>query len=646
MSLNKQMMIFIASLLLVLLLGTFALNLNNTRHFLQDQLSSHAQDTATSLGLSLSTNADPNDLSTMETMINAVFDRGYYSDITLTDLDNNILYQRTNPKEMEAVPAWFIDTIDLQAPTAEAVVQSGWMPTGTLSVTSHAGYAYIELWKAVLNLSMWFGLAALIAMAIIIATLRWMLKPLKAMEKQAEAIVRKEYLLQESLPTTTEFKQVVSAMNAMVKKMKTVFERDAKTAEKLQKMAYQDSVTGLSNRRHFEMLVDTLLDPEEASPGMISLIRIHDLKALNDRYGYLIGDQLMKSLASKMLKHLPTQSALFARLNGTELVALTPGANATSIQNGLQEIANSLPELLTKLNSPEASTSVSIAFKNYIPGDRRASLLAALDYAIQQADNQGQNQVFYASNENNQEQQLANWKQRIEAALKEQRFTLFQQSTHSLDGKIHDKEVFIRLRDEEGTVHSAGYFMPAVEQTGYMPKIEKRVIQLVFDHLKRQSEKHRLAINLTRSFVLHETLPNWLEQILKPSYDYRGKLAFELNEQLILEQEELTHEFIQSLQSLGITIGIDHFGSRFTNMRYLQALKPDYVKLDAAFTKAIESDEQTQSYVSSLCEMADSLDIKVIAMAVENDAQRDAFKALGVHLFQGYLFSAPKPLDE
>ena len=157
MSLKKQMMIFIASMLLVVLAGTFALNITNTKNFLQDQLRSHAQDTATSLGLSLSSNADPEDIATMETMINAVFDRGYYTQIKLINMDGKALYQRDNATTMEAVPSWFIKLIDIQAPTAEAVVQAGWVPLGNLSVTSHPGYAYIKLWQELIQLSIWFA---------------------------------------------------------------------------------------------------------------------------------------------------------------------------------------------------------------------------------------------------------------------------------------------------------------------------------------------------------------------------------------------------------------------------------------------------------------------------------------------------------
>ena len=80
-------------------------------------------------------------------------------------------------------------------------------------------------------------------------------------------------------------------------------------------------------------------------------------------------------------------------------------------------------------------------------------------------------------------------------------------------------------------------------------------------------------------------------------------------------------------------------------MAYLQDIRPNYIKLDAAFSHSIESDEQTRSYISSLVDMCHSLDIEVIAMAVENKEQQQAFSDLGIHLYQGYLFNAPKALE-
>jgi len=644
MSLNKQMVLFIASLLMILLIGTFGLNLSNTKSFLQEQLRSHAQDTATSLGLSLSSIQDPNDLPSMETMINAVFDRGYYDSITLKNTEGKLLYQRKNTQEMEDVPNFFIHAIKLSAPTEEALVQSGWIPVGTLSVTSHTGYAYIELWNSVLAILTWFAFAAFFSILVIIYALKIMLKPLKKMEEQAQAIVKKEYLIQEPLPKTTEFREVVSAMNAMVSKLKMMFERDANAAEKLQKMAFQDSVTELHNRRHFEMLLDSSLDPTDDSvPGTICLLRIQNLKALNEQYGYITGDKLIKSLAEAMQSNLHHRNSIFARLNGTELIAVLPYSNPEQIQPQAQIITESMQDILKQLSIETSQTSLSIAYICYEPGQTRSTLLANLDFAISQANQLGKNQTyFYKTEKNNRPSHLA-WDKKLDQAFFEERFLLFQQNSYDQNREIHDQEVLVRLTDFDGIIRSAGYFMPAIEQLNRIEEIDKWVIQQVLQFLQQPSN-HPVAVNLSKSVLENPLFKKWLIKTLTASKSNLSNLSFELSERLILDEKGTALPLIEELKKLGIGFGIDHFGSALTNVSYLQTIRPNYIKLDPSFSKTITTDEQTKNYVTSLCELATSLDINIIASAIENQEQQKAFAELGTGYFQGYYYGAPSAL--
>ncbi|MDG4813219.1 EAL domain-containing protein [Hydrogenovibrio sp. 3SP14C1] len=645
MSLSKQMMLFITGMLVILLLGTFLLNLNNTRSFLEAQLQSHAQDTATSLGLSLSSVANPEDPSSMETMINAVFDRGYYSHITMRDMDGQLIYEKSNSHDIDGIPNWFINLISIEAPNAEALVQSGWIPLGHLTVQSHPGYAYIELWKTAITLLLWFTLAAAIAIGFAAYALRVMLTPLKKMEKQAEAIVRKEYLLQEALPGTIEFKRVVSAMNAMVYKMKKVFDRDAQHAEKLQKLAYQDSVTGLSNRRHFEMNIDALLDTQaEASPGTICLIRIHHLKEFNDQFGYMSGDNLVKALADKMMNNFNFDNSFYARLNGSELLTIMPTISGRKLSKPVSEICEAMPKVLSHLKASESQVSISIAYLDYTPGNNRSELLAQLDFATKEASQLGKNQYFYYQPEKLNAEEDTRWKDMLNVAIKEKRFILFQQAAYDENRKIHSREALLRLKDENNTIHSASFFIPAIRKLNKMDEIDKLAVSLAVTYLSKHTLFHgeRLAINLGQSIIRDQTFQNWLfEQLETVNTD---QIAIEIPEAIINANRNEVRPLIERIKSMGIQFGLDHFGNRFTNMNYIQELRPDYIKLDTSFSKAIEQDEQTHYYISSLCDMSQSLDIQIIAMSIENEAQIQAFKELGIHHFQGYYFGAPKSL--
>jgi len=645
MSLSKQMIIFIASLLIVLLLGTFLLNLNNTRSFLEAQLQSHAQDTATSLGLSLSSVADPEDPSSMETMVNAVFDRGYYRHITIEDVDGILIYKKTNPKHIDGIPRWFIDVLSIEAPEAKSLIQTGWMPIGTLTVQSHPGYAYIELWNTAKNLLLWFSLAALVAIFMAMTALKLLLRPLKAMEKQAEAIVRKEYLLQDALPSTTEFKQVVSAMNAMVSKMKTIFDRDARHAEKLQKIAYQDRVTGLSNRVHFEMNIDALLDKNtEAVSGAICLVRIEALKTLNDQYGYLVRDKTVKLIADKLKQLFADEEALYARLNGTELLAVMPSHKAETLIPSAQALSQAMPAILASLEIETAPTQLAVGLIDYEPGTTRGALLSQLDFAVKKANQQPENERYYYQPQDNTPESHLAWQDILDDAIQQQRFILFQQIAYAVNQQIHERELLIRLKDQDGNIHPAGYFMPAAQKLNKISSIDKIVIQLAIAALPQlalQDDEH-LSINLSRASLLDEHFTAWLLSLMTP--DVAKHLAFEVAETLVTSTPQTISQLMNTLKTRKIRVGIDQFGNQFGNMNYLQSLRPDYIKLNASFTKGIEQDEQTHSYVASLIEMGQTLDIDIIAMSVETEAQVKAFQALGITTVQGYFFGPPKPL--
>ena len=147
MTLFKQIAIIISFFFVMMLSTVLWLNFKTANDFIQGQLYSDAKDTAYSLGLSLSKVADPSDISTMETMINAIFDSGYYQSIILKDMDGNILVKRENNLAVEGIPGWFINFVKLKTPEAKTDIMMGWTPFGSLSVKSHSGHAYHQLWE-------------------------------------------------------------------------------------------------------------------------------------------------------------------------------------------------------------------------------------------------------------------------------------------------------------------------------------------------------------------------------------------------------------------------------------------------------------------------------------------------------------------
>ncbi|WP_299804670.1 LapD/MoxY N-terminal periplasmic domain-containing protein, partial [Sulfuricurvum sp. RIFOXYD2_FULL_44_160] len=139
MSLFKQLVIMLSLFLAVILVSVMVLNFRSATEFAQNQLYNDAKNTAHSLGLSLSKVADSSDTSSMETMINAIYDSGYYERIRLVDVDGKEVYTRENNVCVSDVPQWFIEMVPIYNACASSDIMIGWSRFGTLEVSAHTG---------------------------------------------------------------------------------------------------------------------------------------------------------------------------------------------------------------------------------------------------------------------------------------------------------------------------------------------------------------------------------------------------------------------------------------------------------------------------------------------------------------------------
>ncbi|HEY5789470.1 MAG TPA: LapD/MoxY N-terminal periplasmic domain-containing protein, partial [Gammaproteobacteria bacterium] len=137
MTLYRQNLLLIAALIVVMFLGTFWVNLESSRRFIQGQLDSHATDAAISLGQSISYLIQQDDLAEIDTLLNSTFDSGYYAAIVVDTHDGKVLGERRRDVVIQQVPAFFVDMVTLTAPTRASVVMDGWRELGKVTVTSH-----------------------------------------------------------------------------------------------------------------------------------------------------------------------------------------------------------------------------------------------------------------------------------------------------------------------------------------------------------------------------------------------------------------------------------------------------------------------------------------------------------------------------
>lgn len=648
MSLRKQMIIFITGIVMTLLLGTYILNVQSTRTFIEDQLYVHAKDTAETIGIAVSEIRSPEDVERNQTLFSTLFDPGYYQFVKIKAPDGTLIWEQTNPAKFEGVPQWFINLIPIETPVVSRAVQNGWFPvSNSVEVQINSGLAYNKLWQSSLDLLYWFILAALIAISIAFYIIYLMLKPLQKIEVQAEEIIKKQYYIQEDVPITTEFRSVVSAMNGMVSKLKSIFERDAAMLEKLHRIAYQDKVTEISNRHHFDMVFPSVLDKEnEASFGAVVLIRVDNLKHFNDTCGYLQGDKMIRNLSSAMQTQLNYNNTLQARLNGSELISVIPKKNAAKLHQAVENLCALMPSIIEELGAAPEDASISIAYCNYQVGMLPREVMSNLDFAMRSAEKLGANKFFYLDNQKDNDFDNNQWNQIIDKAIAENRFTLFKQSSMDCEQHEFGCELFVRMIDEAGNIQNAGSFMPMVARLDREIDIDRIVIEKACHMVECAQRTGFIAINLSTKSFFNQEFRDWSIARIAQLGDAAQHIALEFPESFVASHIGECSGIIHQYQQHGIKVGLDQFGTRLGNIQYICDLKPDYIKIDGSFSHAIIDDAVTIDYVHKLSELAHDLNITLIAMSVEEESQKAAFTECNIAICQGSLIEAPTAVKE
>jgi diguanylate cyclase (GGDEF)-like protein len=651
MTLHRQLIIFTFALFLLLFAGTWYAKLESTRTFLINQLESHAQDTATSLALSISPHAASNDMVAIEGMMNAVFDRGYYQIISFTDTRKKPLVELQLPVKIENVPSWFVQWIPLKTPEATADVMAGWKQAGAIYVKSHPGYAYKTLWDDVLRMTLWFGACAVFVLIAGAAGLRVLLKPLVQIELQADALCRKEYRTQEPVPRTKEFRRVVEAMNRMTRKVKEMFEEQVSQAEGMRERAYHDALTGLGNRRYFEGQISACLDQQDQPRrGVVILVRVQNLETLNRQKGFQAGDALLQRVATVLQESVREYGhGVLARLTGGDFGFFLPDVDTGEAELIAGAVATGLNQLAPEQLSLDDGIGVigGAAFDGTVTLSR---LLAEADLALGAAMLKGGNawEVRTVSEESGKQQPLGQqqWRELLVKALAERRITLYGQPvTRNADGRTMHLEIFLKIIQEDGSLLNAAMFIPLAERLKLVAAIDRLVIEELKALDIRRFGVDGIAVNLSATSLLDETFRPWLCDTLRKLPAGAPRLTFEFSEFAAVQHLPLLREFSEAVRACGHGIGLDHYGQSFSKLGYLHSLRPEYVKIDRAYTGEIRDGENdSRFYIGSLCSVAHSIDVGVIAEGVETEQQATILKGLSLDGVQGHFIGRPEPL--
>ena len=654
MTLSRQLVMLLTALLLLVFAGTFLITVQNARTYLELQLESHAQDAATSLGLSVSRRIVDDDLAMATSMVDAIFDRGYYQIIRIENIQGGVLINRELSVQVEDVPAWFIEHLPLKAPKGEALIMAGWRQAGRVLVQSHPGFAYRQLWENVTEVFGWFVVSALLVMGLGLALLRRVLSPLKEIEWQADAICNREFPILEKLPHTRDLRRIVEAMNRLSTKLRMMLTEHEDLAAKLRKQAHQHPVSGLANKLYFmAALKNRMTSPEVCSHAVLALIQLRDLKGYNHKHGYAAGDELLRqtvTLLRDIAVDIPRHT--LGHLSGGDFVLL---AEDYSIAEG-EALGQRIAEALAGLNGDKTmrpSDNGHLGIVYYDGTQEVSQLLIEADKALRCAQSKGANGWALFAPEDAGKKAVrgaSEWRSFIQQALADNRVTLHLQPVYSCPEKsLLHYEVLVRLisNDDAEPLLVAGAFMPMAESLGLSSEIDKAVIAQALQLLEKHTgQSFRLAINISPSSLQSEGFLDWLEGELWRHRQAAKQITFELPEYGAVTMLERVHELIKRTGSCGSQVALDHFGRGFSSFAYLHSLKISYLKVDGGYLSQIDKNPDHRFFIQALTDIAHGLDIEVIAEAVESEITWHSLQSLHVDGAQGYYLGRPEPYND
>lgn len=415
-----------------------------------------------------------------------------------------------------------------------------------------------------------------------------------------------------------------------------------------EQLTYFDALTDLPNRQYFWQYLE---DSIEIGQGFyVMLLDVKHLKRVNERFGFAVGDDVLKDIILRISPLLHVHDVL-ARIGGNEFAVILREANHQRCNLIADSLISAVSEPFYVSEKHRCEVGLSIGAAHYPKdGVTAEDLMKYADLAsyVAKQDIKSGVQFYSAELKENSLKRLE-----LEVALREaiegQQFELYLQPILELaTGEIAQAEVLIRWQRPGFGMVSPADFIPIAEQTGLIVAIGKWVIKeamrLLMD-LHQQEKYIKLSLNLSPAQFNDKGLLDFIRSSVKEADIDGSYLELELTEGVLVNDFEKVNYFLKEVRALGVSIAIDDFGTGYSSLSYLQKLPIDYLKIDQSFIFGLLEHESNQGIVQAIIAMARSLKLEVIAEGVETEAQKRFLKEHNCQFVQGYLFSRPLPYE-
>jgi diguanylate cyclase (GGDEF)-like protein len=630
MTLYKQLLFLISIIFLIIFSVNFITSVTNIRDYLEVESKIHAQDTATSLGLALSPHIIDETDPILETMMNAIFDRGFYQEIKLVNVDQVALVTLKNENTFEQVPDWFVQLLPMNTAIAMSEVNSGWSIGGELFVTINPGYGYLKLYQQARNALNYSFATFLVAIALLFMLLRFILHPLKKIENQARTIAKGHFITVEPLPWTIEVRNVAVAMNYMSKKIAATISKLNSKLQTINQQLQRDELTGLYQKNTF--ITDLKQHFIANTEGHVVYIKIDNLSTLAEQYGHQQVDQFIIDFATVLkdisLTNTEHKTTVY-RFYGSEFALIVISTD----QNMLNELAVDLSRHIAELGKQfhmEDLAHIGIAPFNHFSSTK--TVMSSCQEAYQKARLIGKNSFAFNQRDSNAISS-EEWNKRVRQIIDHQEYEVVfinHAENIQLPGSIVMSEAFTQVTDEHHRPIPTGTFISIAEKLGKAVEFDRKITECVIQHMLDNSIEHAITINLSMQSVRSSAFHSWLTSTLDKHPQLTEYLTFSLTAYAANKDIENFKNFIKITHQAGAKILLKRYESQLITLESIKEFNLDYIRLAQDLTSGISSNADKLSFLETLQAMAELLDINILAEQIASDADFDAVKATGI----------------
>jgi diguanylate cyclase (GGDEF)-like protein len=427
----------------------------------------------------------------------------------------------------------------------------------------------------------------------------------------------------------------------------------------LRHRSLHDPLTGLPNRTLLEERLDHAAQRAIGSERILAVlfVDLDGFKAVNDRFGHQLGDQLLNAVGSRLSESLRPGDTL-ARLAGDEFVIvcedLTDSGQAEVVADRVARLLST--PIIVGGQELSVTASVGVAFSGG-GRDLPKDLLRDADVAMYEAKRAGgaQYRVLHPTNSDgprNIDDLLADtpaageFGRSLQEALERDELRLaYQPIVDTRDGSLSGVEALLRWKHPRRGWVEPDVVVAVAERTGAIFEVGRWALTQACRDLETWRHRYgaaaipHVAVNVSARQLMARGFVDTVKTVLSATGTDSASLHLEVTESVFLEDAPTARTVLNELRRLGVKLSLDDFGTGYSSLAYLEEFRFDIIKIDQTFTAGMVDKRSTRAIVAAVIELAHALDLAVVAEGVETEAQLAELNRLGSDRAQGHLFS-------